>query len=155
MKNLYSEYRRIINFFESDSFGASSFFFNAILNDRFLELDKKVFKNASKRAKQKVKEIKSEYPQFWKIIVPMALIINPRILYIQLLTEDEINKAKQGIEKRINKYKSKGKTKEKRPSFLNKYYPESEEEISSLNAILISRNLNHNSDTLFHFWGKT
>ena len=44
----------------------------------------------------------------------MTLIINPCIPLKKILTENEINKAKQSIEKRMNKYQSKVKEKKKK-----------------------------------------
>lgn len=160
LRNLCTEYKRIIEFFESDSFGASGFFlcYVDIINDKLIELDKTVFKTAAKSAKQKIKNLQSEYPQFWKTIAPIALLLNPCIPYEKLLTEDEIQKAKNAIEKRIKNYlpkQQKSDTPEQtQPDFMRKYFEDnqSENNTTCLDLVLKNRNLNHSPESLFHFW---
>lgn len=161
MKGLCSEYKRIINFFESDSFGAAGFFlcYIDILIDKFSELDKTVFKNASKNAKLKINELKTEYSQFWRTVAPMALLLNPCIPYKKLLSKSEVQKAKIEIIKRINNYEPKNRKKfnENQPVFMEKYFQknkseEEETDQTTLDIILKQRNLNHSSEALYHFW---
>lgn len=162
LKNLCIEYKRIINFFEGDHFGASGFFlcYIDLITDKFIELDKTTFKEASKKARQKIKELKNEYSQFWKTIAPIALLLNPCVPYKKLLNEDEIHRAKLAIIQRMHKYEPKdfGKGNKKKsqndhPDYMNKYYDSSDEdEISTLDIVLKNRKLKHDTDTLWHFW---
>ena len=88
------------NFFEGDEFGASRFFlvYIDIIRDKLNELLSTKFQKAAEAANKKIDELKDNHYQFWNVIAPMALLLNPSVPYNLLLTKEEVSRAKPGSE---------------------------------------------------------
>lgn len=108
LSSLCKQYIEIITFFEADHFGASGYFllYIDIIQDKFFELKKTIYKDDAKSARQKINELQLKHFVFWNHIAPMALLLTPSIPYSKLLSHNEISTAKSRILKRMEKYKT-------------------------------------------------
>lgn len=133
LNDLCTEYVRIMNFFESDSFGASGFFlcYIDILIDKFNSLNHTDFEIPANDAKSKINKYKEKHSLFWTVISPMALLLNPSIPFDQLLSKKDIQKAKASILSRMANYLPHDrheKDQAQHPAFMDKYYSRNSKE---------------------------
>lgn len=107
LQNLCKAYKKAVLEYESDSFGAISYFLVdiKIINNKFTDLETSDFRDAAIMAKEKINEYKKIYWYFWDVICPIAVLLNPRIEeYKLLLNEEQIEASKREIERRMSYY---------------------------------------------------
>lgn len=107
LNKLCTNYKRIILFYESDSFGALGFFLSDmnLIITLFTELENSDFHKAVTATKELIDLYKKKYSYFWSVISPIALLLNPKIeKYRMLLTDQQIESSKNEIERRMKRY---------------------------------------------------
>lgn len=164
LQRICKNFKNVVLLYEQDSFAAISYFLVDIknLNYLFTELETTEFSSGAKKAKEKIQEYKNIFFYFWDVIAPISVLLNPKIEdYRLLLTDKQVEAAKNEIARRMTNYSNQDDTSESSESdqeIIDRLTPFKSKETTSIvrqsPLVNLLENRNHHIKDLKDFWEK-
>lgn len=164
LQRICKNFKNVVLLYEQNSFAAISYFLVDIknLNYLFTELETTEFSSGAKKAKEKIQEYKNIFFYFWDVIAPISVLLNPKIEdYRLLLTDKQVEAAKNEIARRMTNYSNQDDTSESSESdqeIIDRLTPFKSKETTSIvrqsPLVNLLENRNHHIKDLKDFWEK-